>query len=76
VLQVECSASGVSACAEDALLVSQRQVADANAVILSKGAAKLDLLHQMKEFKRGIYKLEWENRKCDMEVCMTWWILQ
>eukprot|EP00775_Hariotina_reticulata_P010178 gene10178-10338_t len=66
--QVECSASGVSACAEDALLVSQEQVAAVNDVILSKGAAKLDLLRQMKEFKRGIYQLEWENKKCDMEA--------
>ena len=33
--------------------------------------AKLDMLRKMKEFKRGIHLLEWENRKCEMEVRQT-----
>jgi hypothetical protein len=52
----------------NALLVGQGQVAGLNGVILSKGAAKLELLRQMKYFKRSIYTLQWENKKCDMEV--------
>lgn len=26
------------------------------------------MLQKMKEFKRGIHQLQWENRKCEMEV--------
>eukprot|EP00879_Flechtneria_rotunda_P028730 GHRR01030945.1.p1 GENE.GHRR01030945.1~~GHRR01030945.1.p1 ORF type:complete len:391 (+),score=167.35 GHRR01030945.1:894-2066(+) len=66
--QVECWPIGVSGSAPDALLVSRDQVSGLNAVILNKGAAKLDLMRQMKEFKRGIYQLQWEEKKCEMEV--------
>jgi hypothetical protein len=34
----------------------------------SQGEAKLEMLRKMKEFKRGIHQLQWENRKCEMEV--------
>lgn len=34
------------------------------------------MLRKMKEFKRGIHQLEWENKKCEMEVsvhaCGVW----
>jgi hypothetical protein len=33
-----------------------------------QGQAKLDMLHKMKEFKRSIHQLHWENKKCEMEV--------
>jgi hypothetical protein len=33
-----------------------------------QGEAKLDMLRKMKEFKRGIHQLHWENKKCEMEV--------
>jgi len=36
--------------------------------LTSQGEAKLDMLRTMKEFKRGIHQLEWENKKCEMEV--------
>jgi hypothetical protein len=26
------------------------------------------MLHKMKEFKRSIHQLHWENKKCEMEV--------
>lgn len=69
-LQVESSPSGVSTGAPGALLVGRDQIAALNSSILAKGHAKLDLLKQMKEFKRGIYTLEWETRKSDMEVML------
>lgn len=62
----------MAASAPDALLVGRDQVAALNSSILAKGNAKLDLLRQMKEFKRGIYQMEWENRKCEMEVSMCY----
>lgn len=37
----------------------------------SQGEAKLEMLRKMKEFKRGIHQLHWENRKCEMEVSST-----
>lgn len=61
-------AAGVNGATPDALLVGVDQVKRLNAVIQSKGGAKLELLRQMKDFKRGIYMLQWENKKCDMEV--------
>jgi hypothetical protein len=60
--------AGVCGVLPDALLVGRGQVAGLNGVIQSKGAAKLELLRQMKDFKRSIYTLQWENKKCDMEV--------
>lgn len=66
--QVECSPAGVTASVPDALLVGKDQVTALNSSILAKGNAKLDLMKQMKEFKRGIYQLEWENKKFEMEV--------
>jgi hypothetical protein len=66
--QVEVPSAGVCGALPDALLVGQGQVAGLNGVIQSKGNAKLELLRQMKDFKRSIYTLQWENKKCDMEV--------
>lgn len=37
-----------------------------------QGEAKLEMLRKMKEFKRGIHQLGWENKKCEMEV-RDWW---
>lgn len=67
-LQVECSPESVSANNPDAVLINREQVVALNTAILAKGQAKLDLMKQMKEFKRGIYQLEWENKKIDMQV--------
>ncbi len=39
-----------------------------NGVICKKGTAKVELLREMADFKRGIYLLQWENEKADMEV--------
>jgi hypothetical protein len=39
-------------------------VDDLNEVVRSKGRQKMELLEQIKEFKKGIYALQWENRRC------------
>lgn len=60
--------AGVLGCTSDARLLARQQVAVLHDIIRAKGATKLELLQQMKDFKRGIYQLEWQTRCCDMQV--------
>ena len=53
----------------DALLLERTVVEDLNCEIESKhGTQKLDILSAIKDFKRGIYELEWANQSLEMRT--------
>jgi len=62
--QVEAEAEGISALLQGAVMVKRETVESLNEVVRSKGRQKMELLGQMKEFKKGIYSLQWENKRC------------
>jgi hypothetical protein len=68
-LQVEAEASPVSSGFPDLrLLVNKDLIVGLNSIVTQKGEAKLELLRAIKDFKRGIYALQWENKRCEMEA--------
>ena len=68
-LQVEAEASPLSSYAPDLrLLVNRDLIVGLKSVVSQKGDAKLELLRAIKDFKRGIYALQWENKRCEMEA--------
>lgn len=68
VAQVETTPVGLQLDLGDAVLVGRTMVEGLNGVVRAKGAQKLDILTAIKDFKRGIYQLEWEHKKCEMQV--------
>lgn len=51
----------------DSMLLHRGVVQDLNEVIQRQGAGKVDTLVAIKDFKKGIYDLQWENTKLHME---------
>ncbi|GBF90834.1 cilia- and flagella-associated protein [Raphidocelis subcapitata] len=66
--QVEAEPAGVSASLPGAVLVPADAIEALNGVVREKGRAKLELLGRIKDFKKGIYALQWENRRVEMEA--------
>ena len=64
--QVEIVQDFVSANMEDALLLERTVIQDRNQVIEKHGGQKVDILKAIKDFKKGIYDIEWENNRLDM----------
>ena len=53
----------------DALLLDRTVVEDLNDVISTRhGAQKLDILSAIKDFKKGIYEMQWINKSLDMRT--------
>lgn len=63
-----------------AIFVHRKMVEGVNGVIRSKGQKKVDILTAIKDFKKGIYQLEWEHKRCGHQgfilpgVHVTWYI--
>jgi len=53
---------------DDAALLHRSSVEGVNSVVQHKGAKAVSILTAVKDFKQGIYALEWEHRRCDMLV--------
>ena len=51
----------------DTMLLHRSVVEDLNEVIQQHGGGKVDTLVAIKDFKKGIYDLQWENTKLEME---------
>lgn len=66
--QVEAELTGPAAELHQLVFVHRDVVMGLNDVIKAKGGRKVEQLRNMKEFKKGIYLLEWENTECDMQV--------
>ncbi|CAG9462605.1 unnamed protein product [Pedinophyceae sp. YPF-701] len=67
----EVEPQGLSSENVDAVLVPRGTIERVNKEIRDQGASKLDILRGIKDFKRGIYLLQWENQRCDMEAADT-----
>eukprot|EP00741_Cyanophora_paradoxa_P008713 tig00001371_g8435.t1 len=65
--QVEVQSGPVVTDLGDALLLPRAAVADTNSRIKAGGSEKVGVLREMKEFRKGIVALEWENRMLDMK---------
>ena len=44
-------------------------VQDLNQGVIAEGKKKMDVLQATKDFKKGIYGLQWEHTRGVMEVC-------
>ena len=44
------------------------QVEQQNAAVLAEGGRKLEVLRAIKDFKKGIYGLQWEHKRSKLEV--------
>ena len=64
--QVEIVKELASANMEDALLLDRTVIQDRNQIIEKHGGQKVDILKAIKDFKKGIYDIEWENKRLDM----------
>ena len=70
--QVEAEPKGLGALLEGAVMVKRDMVDGLNEVVRSKGRQKMELLGQIKDFKKGIYALQWENKKWVLGLVGLW----
>jgi len=60
--------TAVSSDMSHALFLHRKVVEGVNEVVQSKGTRKVEILTAIKDFKKGIYQLEWEHKRCDMMI--------
>jgi hypothetical protein len=65
--QVEVEQAAVVTDYADSLLVHRTVVQDVNRQIIQLGGEKLQILTQVKDFRKNKFRLEWENKKADLE---------
>ena len=51
-----------------ALLIHRSEVADLNGSVRQLGREKVVILKEIRDFRKGIVMLEWENQRADMEA--------
>ncbi|KAJ3215758.1 Cilia- and flagella-associated protein 43 [Clydaea vesicula] len=66
--QVEISQEPVVTDYSDAVLIHRGQVERLNESIAGLGKSKVDALKEMKEYRKGIHALEWENKMLDFQA--------
>ena len=66
--QVELDLSRIHVDMSDAFLIDRSVVEEVNEIITRHGEAKTEVLVAIKDFKKGIYELQWENKKLQMEA--------
>ncbi|CAD7695439.1 unnamed protein product [Ostreobium quekettii] len=66
--QVEVQAEGVLSILSNSALIDRKTVEGLNDIIQGKGGKKVAILTAIKDFKKGIYQLEWENEGYDMKA--------
>lgn len=52
----------------DAALIHRLEVKTLNDQIRSLGSEKVEILKEIRDFRKGIVMLQWENKRADMEV--------
>jgi len=52
----------------DALLIHRSEVSDLNKEIRKLGREKVDILKEIRDFRKGIVMLQWESKRADMEA--------
>eukprot|EP00741_Cyanophora_paradoxa_P010843 tig00020544_g10483.t1 len=66
--QVEVEQAAVVTDYADGVLVQRSVVVDLNNIIRQLGKEKVTILKEIKDFRKGIHQLEWENKRLDMEA--------
>jgi len=66
--QVEAVPEEGSSMLEDGILIGTEVVQEINRAIREQGRRKIEILEAIKEFKRGIYDLEWHNKRLGLEA--------
>ncbi|ORX86921.1 WD40 repeat-like protein [Anaeromyces robustus] len=66
--QVEYPQSLVVTDYSDAVLINRKIIEQFNEVILNLGHSKIEALKEMKEYRKGISALEWENKVLDFQA--------
>ena len=59
--------AGDSASLPEAVVIPVHDIIHVNDAIHGEGAKKVEILTAIKDFKRGIYDLEWHNRRLELE---------
>lgn len=52
-------------------LIPRDLMEELNTTITAKGAKKMAILTAIKDFKKGIYRLQWENQGHDMKASLV-----
>jgi len=66
--QVEYPQSLVVTDYSDAVLINRKIIEQLNEIILNLGHSKIEALKEMKEYRKGISALEWENKVLDFQA--------
>jgi len=66
--QVEVPSSSFITDYSDSILINRSVVEDLNATIKTLGESKLTSMKDSKEFRKGIYQLEWEHKRMRMQA--------
>lgn len=66
--QVEVPQAPVVTDYSDCVLINRNEVENLNEVIISLGNAKVEALTEMKNYRKGIHALEWENKVVDFQA--------
>ncbi|KAK3269569.1 hypothetical protein CYMTET_21995 [Cymbomonas tetramitiformis] len=66
--QIEIDLEGATMDLGEAVLLHRHVVEDVNEVIKKHGGNKVDTLTAIKDFKKGIYDVQWLNKKLDMNA--------
>jgi len=66
--QIEVEEAAVVTDFADALLIHRTEVATLNNQIRALGGEKVEILKEIRDFRKGIVMLQWENKRADMEA--------
>ncbi|KAJ3343173.1 Cilia- and flagella-associated protein 43 [Gonapodya sp. JEL0774] len=66
--QVEVPQAAVVTDFSDAILIDRKVVEDLNDSIVAIGKSKVTALQEMKDYRKGIHALEWENKMLDFQA--------
>jgi len=66
--QVEVEEAAVVTDYGDALLIHRSEVSDLNMEIRRLGREKVDILKEIRDFRKGIVMLQWESTRADMDA--------
>lgn len=65
--QVEVEQAAVATDFSDAEIVEKSVIHANNSLITTSGKEKVSILHEIKDFRKGIHVLQWENSRLDLE---------
>jgi len=65
--QVEVEQAAVVTDYSDAVVVEKEAIERLNGAIETRGNTKIKVLHEIKDFRKGIHELQWENQRLDLE---------